>query len=82
MNLRHAAALALGGFGFALLVFALMPSYFLVTAFPEKPAVQIGPFATKSGCERARRKLVGTMMGSTSLTDDQIYQLSRFMVCL
>jgi len=67
MNLRHAAALAGLVLIGAILIYALMPRYYLFVALPEETTVQIGPFATQTGYESARRETPDTIVGDAHL---------------
>jgi hypothetical protein len=82
MTLRHTAALA--GFALigAILIYALMPRYYLIVAFPEKPIVQLGPFATQAGCERARQLIPGIVAGGEPLNQNGIDKLTAFLGCV
>lgn len=70
----------------AILIYALMPRYYLIFASPESsstPVVQLGPFETQAGCESARHRLTEIVLG----TSDPAYQkarekMSQFMVCV
>jgi hypothetical protein len=74
----------------AILIYALMPRYYLVVAFPrEVPIVQIGPFATQAGCENARRRILDAilensdMIGDKSADYDQAKKvISQLTVCV
>jgi len=73
----------------AILIYALMPRYYLVVAFPrEVPIVQIGPFATQAGCENARRRILDAVLENSDLGDksadfDQAKKvISQLTVCV
>jgi hypothetical protein len=82
MNLRHAAAfvgLVLIG---AILIYTLMPRYYLIVALPDKTMVQLGPFITRTACENARREVPETIIGGRDLDAKDRAALSVFFVCL
>ncbi len=55
----------------AILICAFMPRYYLIVAFPEKPVVQIGPFATQAGCEGARHRILDALLGPATEKDNE-----------
>lgn len=83
MNRRHAAALALVGVGLAvvILIVALMPRYYLVISL-QATMVQLGPFATQTGCEDARHKVPDVILGDRIVDEKNRSRLSGFMVCV
>ena len=67
----------------AILICALMPRYYLIVAFTDSPVVQMGPFATQAGCERARQMVVDALLGTSDPTyEGARYAVSLRMVCL
>ncbi len=84
MKARHAAALALVGLAFVgmILIYALMPRYYLIVAFPEKPIVQLGPFATQASCERARQRIPEIVVGGETLNQNGIDKLTAILGCV
>ena len=71
---------------FAILIYALMPRYYLIVVSPtssDSPVsvVQLGPFATQAGCERARVRVPDAILGF-DLTEEARELFSRHMVCV
>ena len=70
----------------AILIYALMPRYYLIVASPTSsdspvPVVQLGPFATQAGCERARLRVPDAMLG-INLNEEIRELFSQHMVCV
>jgi hypothetical protein len=82
MNLRHAAALALVGLLIAIMIYALRPRYYLIVAFPEKPVVQLGPFATQASCDRARQQMSEILVSSEPLEKKGREEITGVMDCV
>jgi hypothetical protein len=87
MKARHAAALALVGFvlAVAILIYALMPGYYLIFASPgaNSTVVQLGPFVTQAACESARHRLAEIIFGNSDLVSKEaLEKMSRFTVCI
>jgi hypothetical protein len=82
MKPRHAVALAACMLIGAILIYALLPRYYLIAAFPDKTMVQLGPFVTEAACESARREIPETVFGNRELDAKDKATVSGFMVCL
>jgi hypothetical protein len=66
----------------AILICVLIPRYYLLVAFPEKPMVEMGPFATRAGCESARQRMPDAIVGGHLVDGKDRDALSKFMVCV
>ena len=75
----HVAALALVALLIAIMIYTLRPRYYLIVAFPEKPVVQLGLFATQASCERARQQMTEILGRNEPLTKKDIDELTSLM---
>jgi hypothetical protein len=84
MKPRLTVALAVVGMMVALVIviYALMPRYFLIVALPDRPFVQLGPFATQLSCQDAAKRLVDALAGDEHSTEQDRQEFAAHTVCL
>ena len=81
--MKYATSATVLALGLAILIWALMPRYYLIFAFPDSPVVQMGPFATQSGCENGRHRLTEAVLGNNDPAhESERNSISRFMICV
>jgi ABC-type hemin transport system ATPase subunit len=80
---KYVTSASILALGLAILICALMPRYYLIFAFPNSPVVQMGPFATRAGCESGRHRLTEAVLGNSDPAhENERETISRFMVCV
>jgi len=84
MKLRHAVTLALMGLAIisAILIYVSTPRYYLIVLFPEKPIVQVGPFATQTACESARHRIAEVLYERDPASKKDIEDVADLWTCV
>jgi hypothetical protein len=83
-RVKYALSASVLALAIAILIYALMPRYYLIVAPSDLPLIQMGPFATQASCERARQRLWDAALaaGDPNYAPPKRENVSGSMVCL